>query len=205
MTRSGFVLFALVVTASSARAETLPLITPIPSEYTPGSPLTFTLQAPNLVDVTSFNIDLIVTTGDPTTAPNLTISAATPDPSLYAFGPGGSFSSSVTAGPNLNQLDLNIQGAAALGQSATTGTGGSDLLTTVTLTPGLGFTDSITVSVNGRTLQFNTDGDILFPFSAPPPFEIDLAPVPGPTAWVPFGLGAMAIGFTRRRWDRKAA
>ena len=205
MTRLGFVLVALVLTSCWARAETLPLITPIPTEYTPGTPLTFALQAPNLVDVVSFNIDLIVTTSDPTTAPNLTLSAATPDPNLYVFGSGGSFSSSVTPGPNLNQLDLNIQGQAAAGQNANTGTGGSDLLTNVTLTPGLGLTDSITVSVNGRTLQFNTDGDLLFPVSAPPPFEIDLAPVPGPAAWVPFGLGGVVVVFARRRWDRRTA
>jgi len=208
MHRSSLVLVAIVVTACSARAETLPLITPIPTQYTPGVPLTFTLQAPNLVDVVSFNIDLIVVISSPSTTSDLSLSASAPDPSLYAFGPDGSFSSSVSSGPLPNSLDLNIHGSSALGESANTGSGGSDYLATVTLSPDLGLTGPVTVSVSRRTLSFMTSGDLQFPATAPAPFTLNpggSGAVPAPAALGPFLLGGMAIVFARRRLSRKIA
>ena len=189
------------VAGNPVRADILPLITPIPTEYTPGVPITFTLTAPGLVDFTGFNVDLIVTTADPNSVPNLTLAAPQPDPAQYPFGATGTYQSSVTPGLQTNQLDLNVNGNAPPFQSVDTVAGVNDLLTTVTLTPGLGLTGSIIVEVNPQTDLFSTSGDVRYRYSPPPPFEIDLAPqpVPAPAGWLMLGMGGLILVLGRRR------
>src|SRR5947209_4597622 len=85
--RIALVLAAALVSGAPAAADTLPLIS-APATYTNGSPFSLQLRAPNVVDFTSFHVDLIVATNgpDPDAIPNLNIAAVRPDAVSYPFG-----------------------------------------------------------------------------------------------------------------------
>lgn len=194
---------AVLAAAGTARADTLPLITP-PAGYTAGVPISFTLTAPGIVNLTSFNIDLIVTTADPSSPPDLTLTATRPDSAAYALGDAGQFQSSVSPGSSVNQLNLNVNGSVWPG--VTTVAGANDVLAIITITPGSGLTGPINVMVAPSTLLFSINQENFLEVSPPPPFDIaqSPSPVPTPAAWVSLGIGGLGMAVARRRLDRKA-
>jgi hypothetical protein len=192
---------ATLVTAASttpARADTLPLIVGVPLEYTPGTPFTFELRAPGLVDFSAYSIELVFETEVDSTG-LLTVSAdrgSTPD---YSF-PIGSFQATNSISPNGLTQTLLITDS---GPNVNTTANVNDLLALVTVSPAAGFSGSITLSVNPDNLFFaiNSEGgpdidppDNVTIIQALPPVD----GVPTPAAWVSMTIGVVILGLRRR-------
>ena len=64
MNRLVLALSGLVIAASTSpvRADPLPLIVGLPTEYTPGTPFSFELRGPGLVDFSAYSMELIFQT-----------------------------------------------------------------------------------------------------------------------------------------------
>lgn len=190
-------LVALGLCTSSSRAETLPLILDTPAEYLPGTPFTFEVRAPGVVDFTAYSIELVFETGPGN--PPLLLSAAPvagqyPFPTLSNFqAVPGSFAGSTT-------LTLT-DSTAPPGVLTTPGT--NDLIAVVSVTPGAGFTGSITISVNPSTLSFDLNSEATPSIEAPEPITVTQGTpppqaVPTPAAWLSLGIGGLLLAARRR-------
>jgi hypothetical protein len=201
MHRLVLALAALVTAASTTpvRADPLPLIVGLPTEYTPGTPFTFELRAPGVVDFTAYSMELIFQTQVDSTS-LLTVSATRGVTPEYSF-PLGSFQANTTIAPGGLTQNLLISDT---GPAVNTTANVNDLLAIVTVSPSAGFTGSIQLSINPDTLVFliNNEGgpDISPPTNIP---IINQAPtpvngVPTPAAWVSMTIGLAILGMRRR-------
>lgn len=189
---------ATLSTATPSRADTLPLIVGLPTEYTPGTPFTFELRAPGLVDFSAFSLQLLFETQVDSTS-TLTVSATRGVTPEYAF-PLGSFQANTTIenGGFLHRLAISDTGPLV-----NTTANVNDLLAVVTVSPSVGFSGPIQLSVDGGSLMFlvNTEvtPEIIPPENIP---AINQAPptngVPTPAAWLSMTLGLAILGLRRR-------
>ena len=202
MTRLVLALASLLAAASvtPARADTLPLIGGLPVVYIPGSPFTFELRAPGLVDFSAYAIELVFQTQIDSNG-LLTVGATRDVTPAYAF-PLGSFLATTTVEPGgLTQRVLITDTGALVNTTANV----NDLLALVTVSPAAGFSGSIQLSVNPANLFFDrnieTTPDINPPDNIPVINQAAPQPpgVPAPAAWLTMTIGLAILGSRRRR------
>lgn len=195
-------LIVLGFTAASARADTLPLILDTPGTYQPGTPFTFEIRTPGLVDFTAYTIELVFDTTVPN--PDLTLSAA-PDAGQYPFPSLSNFQTGITANPGSLSLTLTDSTAPP---GALTVAGTNDLIAIITVTPGPSFTGPITISVNPDTLSFDINSEAIPTITVPDAITVEqgAAPpeaVPTPAAWLTLSLGGLVLAARRRVIQRR--
>lgn len=199
--------------AVPARADVIPLLTgdgggPFPGGYQLNTPFVFELRAPGLNSFGDFNLDLIVETTslDPQTL--LGVEVFRPGDAEYAFGAGGTFGFSQSAGGGSPQFTVNIAGTSGGGLVNTTA-GANDVLARIRVTPGPNLNEPVTFFIDAGTYTIGATAEsgqgvqppdpvTVFPESPPDP-----APVPGPSGVVLLGVGGVLL-LARKRFLRVA-
>lgn len=195
-------LTVLGLSTASARADILPLILDTPGTYQPGSPFSFEVRVPGVVDFTAYTIELMFDTG--VANPDLTLSAA-PVAGQYPFPSLSNFQTGITA--NGNSMSLTLTDSTAP-PGAQTAAGVNDLIAVVTVTPGPNFTGPITISVNPDTLSFDINSEATPTIEAPPAITVAQGQsppqaVPTPAAWLTMSLGGLILAARRRVLHRR--
>lgn len=207
MIRTLLAAVALLCTAGSSRADTLPLVG-VPSGYFPGQAFSFDVYAPGLVGLTDYTLQFNVTAGVAPDLPDLTVSAA-PAASNYPFPDTSNFSTAQGSSPVVNGPIVIIQDASS-GSGVDTALGVNDRLATITISPGVNLSGPITITFTLN--EFTTARDV--GFDLPPPIIITpneepsgptdpAAPVPAPPAVLLAGIGGLCF-LARSRFRRAA-
>lgn len=200
MSRTLIALAAVIAWNAPARADGVPIIPVIPTEYTPGTTVSFEIRVPGLIDFSAYSMQLVFSTDIDN--PDLTVSAA-PDLNQYPFptvanfqsGPGGDF--------GLNALSLVIADSTSPPVNTNSGFR-PDQLATITLAPGGNMTGPIRVRFEDVTIQQSDENPQ--PINPPAPFIINQAApqpaaVPAPAGWLLLGIGWLGLA-ARRRFGR---
>lgn len=200
MKRTAFAALLVVASAGPIRADTLPLIL-APAEYTPGTPFSFEIRVPDVVDFSSYSIDVII--GTTVLNPDLGFVATQPGLADYPFG--STANQEVTFSAVGNSFDRHLHLADSTGSPVATTGGVNDLLLTVQVTPGANVSGPITIAVNGDTLDISIGGEPPPDVVAPNPLTIAPAAgpppggeVPTPAAWVSLAIGGLILAARRR-------
>lgn len=205
------------LTSAPARADSLPLIEGLRTEYVPGQAFSFTVRIPELLGLSGYRLELVFSTEAPNprllAAPSFTPTAG--DPSTYVFGPTDQAAFTLDmSGPDVRLTITDSFDAPRDPPTDVTPENGNSFLATVTVTPlaasnGLpSVSGPITISIGGNTsfLISSESG----PFDTPGPFTIQQAeppsgnPVPAPPAVLLLGIGGLALA-ARARLTRRAA
>jgi hypothetical protein len=205
-------LAALVGAAAPARADVLPQFVGVPGGFVADTPFSFELRAPGLNSFTDFNLDLIVQTASLDPVSLLSVTVDRPADADYPFGTTGTFGTSQSAVGGSPQFTVNISGATGAGGVNTTA-GVNDLLARITVTPGPGFFEPITFSIDSTTFTLSAlaesgqgiqtpDPVTVFP-ELPQPPDPTANPVPAPAGVVLLGLGGVGL-LARGRFGRRA-
>jgi hypothetical protein len=215
MTRAVLAVMAAVgLTAGPARAETLPLVEGMPSTYTPGQPFSFTLRVPELLGLTAYNLQLKF--GTEVTNPPLLVFATPAGPDRYVFGTTERLGFGLETDPNGTEVRFSLidplDNLPPREPGVDVVAGANDTLGTITVSPGVGLTGPITISI-GNTTNFNYLSES-GPIDPPGPFVVQQAdtgsppvggnPVPAPPAALLFGIGAVALA-ARAKLTRRSA
>jgi hypothetical protein len=207
---------ALVAWCSgTARADTLPLASPLPATYTPGTSFSFTISVPQLQNFVGYTLNLVFTTS--VTDPPLVAFPTVAPPDTYVFSTSANFSFQFNAQPNSNSVGLTLTDSIAPGTTFTT-PGVNDQIATITVVPGAAMTGPITISVGNGT-AFNGDppeGVGYDPLTnigtvQGPPLDGGgggggggTSPVPAPPGLVLLGVGGLLFS-ARARFGRRAS
>lgn len=206
------VVAAVGLTAAPARAETLPLIEGMPSTYTPGQPFSFTLRVPELLGLAAYNLELKF--GTTVTNPPLLAFATPADADRYVFGSTDRLGFGFAIDPNGTEVRLSLidpfDNLPGRDPGVDVVAGANDTLATITVSPGVGLTGPITISVGDATnFQYILESGT---FDPPSPFVVQQAdtgppvggnPVPAPPAALLLGFGAVAL-LARAKLTRRA-
>lgn len=193
MTRTAAAAMILAAFAAPAAADFNPALDGVPATYTPGTPFSFTVRAGELNDVGLYNVELLFQTVPP--AAGLLSATAVPPSDLgqYPFTSTANFlATELVAG---NTVSLTITDFSSdPPQGVNTFPFANDTLAIVTVTPGVGLTGPIRLSVNLDTLNWWTTDGGLIPFT-PPDGEFVIAQSEPDTGAVPAPAG-LVLAFT---------
>jgi hypothetical protein len=204
------VLVLVTSAASSARAETLPLIENVPTEYRPGESFSFDLRVPQLADFAGYNVEILFTTEvlNPPLVAFPTVAQPVSEGGRYVFPTSENFSFSFVRDPESLSALLTFSDSTSPPVQATPGE--DDTLVRVTVVPDAELRGPITIEIGaGTTFDFNTEGT---DYPAPEPITVaqgepvstDPNPVPAPPAALLLGGGALALG-VRARLTRRTS
>jgi hypothetical protein len=200
MRRMAFaVAMTLVFSASTVRAETLPLVEGVPATYTPGQDFSFILRVPLLPNLTDYGIDLTFRTNliDPALLVTSTV-AAPGSTQGYVFPTNSGFGSNFSNPPGADNVVLTISDSVTSPVTARPGI--NDTLAVITVHPEPDFHGPITLSLVGN---FTFDDSEIPPYDSVQPFVIEEesgppASVPAPAGVVLLGIGGLTLAMRSR-------
>jgi|GEM_PF-2190832 len=211
MIRTLIALAVLILTSFLAplRADTQLLVSGFPTEYNPGSSFSFDVKfggIPGPGQILTYSIAMNFSAGDPS---QLLVEVNKPgDLSTFVFGTSDSILLSAS-GLGVSDLAFTFSGSQLLlpgdppPQPADVVVGQNDILGTITVTPGLGFTGPITLLLNRQVSSFDTGGEAIS-FTVPGAAtaqqgEVAATPVPAPAAWMLMSMGLAVLAVRRTR------
>lgn len=197
----------LLSLGSTVRADTQLLFSGYPTEYTPGTPFSFAVQFggnPGPQSLLAYSVAMSFETADPT---QLLVEVSKPGSlSTFVFGTNPSVLLGTT-GIGSSTLSFNFDGSQSTDdgpvQPVDIVIGQNDILGVITVTPRLGLTGPITLSLNGDETSFDNGGEPVS-FSVPQAVtaqqgEGSNASVPAPPALVLMGVGLAVMAIRRAR------